>query len=318
MILLALMPLMTFIMAVDNTIDGENIIQKDYELYYQKGDEKTPYTGSVVYFNEGKKWQEGSFKDGRKQGTWKLYYNNGKVADEGSYVHGRKEGVWQHYSHDGKKLLSTCYRDFINGPKVWERGIRPDGVNFEGLFIDGVPDDGVVKELYPWGFSNYIDTRGNVDAEKYVSYKKGLKDGITIWFGPDKKILAEGYYSNDERWKGKFIIPRSKFLWEIITYNEGVPDGEVRYFAIDDVTWRGGDYFKYKMIELKPCGVYKEGQRWEGLFIKPYPTKEDIWERMFYEGGKLIKKEYTKAYSGNTDTVKDDELPDNKTSSKAN
>ncbi len=317
MILLAWMPLMTFFMAVDNTIDGENIIKKDDRLYYQKSDEKTPYTGNAIYYTEGKKAEEGRFKDGRQEGVWKYYYDNGEIADEGGYEYGRKEGIWQHYSRDGKKILSTNYRDVIDGSKLWEKGVRPDGIDFFGYCSYAMSLDGVVREEYPWGFSNYIDTRGNMREEKYVSYDNGLKHGLTTWFGPDKKIIAEGNYLNDERWHGKFIIPRSRFLWEIVSYNEGVPDGEVRYFTVDDVTWRGGDYFKYKMIELKPCGVYKEGQRWEGLFIKP-STKKGIWERMFYEGGKLIKKEYTKAYSGSTDPVKDDELPDNKPSSKAN
>lgn len=289
MILLALMPLMTFFMAVDNTIDGENIIQKDYELYYQKGNEKTPYTGNAIYYTEGKKREEGSFKDGKKEGVWKHYTNNGKLFIDTNYLDGRKSGFENFYSEEGKKVLSIHYNK--KGFKNFERGVRPDGKEFSGSFWDNIPWDEEIKEDFPWG--PYQHGQGNpYYKEKYVSYNRGIREGLTIWFGHDNKIIAEGNYVNDERWQGKFVIPRSKFLWEIVSYSEGIPDGEVHYFKLVSVNSKLGDCFE----EIKPCGVYKEGQRWQGLFMNPSSTEHYVWEQMFYEDGKLIKKEYAKIY----------------------
>jgi len=270
------------------TVDGNKLTEGTDRIYYT--DKNVPYTGEAVYYADKKKEEEGNFKEGRQNGVWKYYFNNGKITIEGKYVHGAKDSHWNYYSRDGKIIYTACY---FNGRKVWEKGVRPDGEDFFCFFRDGRPQDGVAKESYPWGLASHIDTRGNLYEEKYVSYRAGEKSGSTIWFGPDKKILAEGNYLNDERWEGKFVIPMGSFLWKIESYRAGAPDGEVRYYAIGGIMEKkGNNYFEYKMIELKPYGVYKDGQKWNGMFIRYWPEKNG-WMRMFYKDGKLEKKEYT-------------------------
>ena len=59
---------------------------------YLKGSD-TPYTGKVfALYENGKKKQDGSLKDGKMDGLWVAWHENGKKAVEGNFKEGKQYG----------------------------------------------------------------------------------------------------------------------------------------------------------------------------------------------------------------------------------
>ena len=77
-------------------------------LYYKKFTD-VPFTGKV----EGK--EQGSFKDGEKDGSWITYHDNAQLCNKGGFWLGKKEGTWVWYSKDGTitEKLSGNYKNDI-------------------------------------------------------------------------------------------------------------------------------------------------------------------------------------------------------------
>jgi len=60
-------------------------------LYYEKFT-ATPFTGEV---DEGQ--EKGSFKNGKREGSWEHYWDNGQLFSMGDYKNGKREGFWVYY-----------------------------------------------------------------------------------------------------------------------------------------------------------------------------------------------------------------------------
>ncbi len=86
--------------------------------YYKKFSE-VPFTGKT----EGK--EQGSFKNGLREGLWVGYHENGQLAYKGDYKNGNAEGSWVSYHDNGQLMYKGDYK---NG--------RQDGY-WMGYFNDG-------------------------------------------------------------------------------------------------------------------------------------------------------------------------------------
>ena len=86
--------------------------------YYKKFTD-VPFTGQV----EGKR--QGSFKNGKHEGSWVGYHDNGQLLEKGDYKNGRQEGSWVSYYENGQLMYKGDYK---NG--------RHDG-SWMGYFDDG-------------------------------------------------------------------------------------------------------------------------------------------------------------------------------------
>ena len=59
------------------TVDSSKLVQRDGLMY--EGDSKTPFTGvTVSWRNNGQKKQEGTYKDGMREGLWTSYFEGGQ------------------------------------------------------------------------------------------------------------------------------------------------------------------------------------------------------------------------------------------------
>ena len=86
-------------------------------LWYE-GDSETPFTGvAVSKHDNGKKWWEGTCKDGKQEGLWTAWHENGQKEREGTYKDGKPEGLLTRWRKNGQKLSETTYK---NGKKVSE------------------------------------------------------------------------------------------------------------------------------------------------------------------------------------------------------
>ena len=99
--------------------------------YYKKFTD-VPFTGQV----EGKR--QGSFKNGKHEGSWVGYYEYGQLKSKGDYKNGEEEGSWVSYYDNGQLQYKGDYK---NGKKegYWEE-YHKDGSVFTigtGTFKDG-------------------------------------------------------------------------------------------------------------------------------------------------------------------------------------
>ncbi|MBO9154758.1 tetratricopeptide repeat protein [Chitinophaga sp. GCM10012297] len=141
-------------------------MKKTDSLWYFRD---APYTGPVInYYYSGKKFQEGTFKDGKAEGTRKMYFQNGKVLMERSYSNGREHGLEQEYYRNG-------------------------ALKQKGEFVNG-KEEGVWEIYFPNGQIKQRSTfkNGQIDGETTIYYSSGkvlavevTKKGKT---SPDKRL----------------------------------------------------------------------------------------------------------------------------------
>lgn len=272
-------------------------------------DSNTPFTGTVARFRNNVKWLEYNVKNGKDNGLcteWNVY--------------------------NSRKMCQVMYKD---GIKIWQKSWAPSGKEFNGEFKNGLPWDGVFEEEFPWGACFQVDITGNLHGRKYVTFVDGIENGPVWWFGEksDERLLAEGIYRNGKPWQGRIVIPipylhvKTVYLWEIKSFQAGIPEGEVLYYAVEMVlTSETRGRIVYDMVKQKDSGIYKNGERWSGMFVQRFPEKEYIWEKLFYKEGKVVRREYTAVYSGIDDRhaflsgwlpVKEEKSPDSKSGGKS-
>ena len=72
----------------------DDLVERN-NLYYEKFT-NVPFTGKVTG-----RWQ-GSFKNGKKEGTWVKYWNNGQLSYKANFKNGKREGDWVTYYENGQ------------------------------------------------------------------------------------------------------------------------------------------------------------------------------------------------------------------------
>ena len=101
-------------------------------IYYEKFTD-VPFTGKVT----GK--EQGSFKNGVKDGTWVSYHKNGQLESKGNFKNGEAEGAWVRYWGNGQLFYKGNFKNGkYNGTWV---AFNEDGSVFKswtGTYKDGV------------------------------------------------------------------------------------------------------------------------------------------------------------------------------------
>jgi len=70
----------------------------------------------VKYWNDGQLWYKGNYKNFKKEGTWVNYHSNGQLLSKGNYKNGKTEGAWLYYREDGTVWtikFSGTYKDDV-------------------------------------------------------------------------------------------------------------------------------------------------------------------------------------------------------------
>ncbi|MDB9958253.1 hypothetical protein OAD42_04115 [Oceanospirillaceae bacterium] len=79
-------------------------------LYYEKSTD-VPFNGNITGL------EQGSFKNGKKEGVWLWYWSNGQLSSKGNYNNGMYDGDWVGYRKDGT-LVKEWTGTFKNGVKI--------------------------------------------------------------------------------------------------------------------------------------------------------------------------------------------------------
>jgi len=136
-------------------INYETTLIKKGQLFYTK-DTNKPYSGQVFsLYDDGKKKEEGSLKDGKmiSKTIWK-WYKSGQKWSEGNYKNGKVDRSFTFWYENGQKNYEENYKDGIkvgswNG--WYENGQKSsEGTYKDGEFVSGSEkywnEDGSVKE----------------------------------------------------------------------------------------------------------------------------------------------------------------------------
>ncbi len=99
----------------EKTSEGEQLIKE--VTYHPNG--KKYMEGSfrdglreghwVSWFDNGTLWSEGDFKQGESHGLRSVYYPNGQLYYQGMYEMGKRKGVWLFYDETGEKIKEVDY-----------------------------------------------------------------------------------------------------------------------------------------------------------------------------------------------------------------
>jgi antitoxin component YwqK of YwqJK toxin-antitoxin module len=63
----------------------------------------------IYYYEDGKVWSEGFFKQGKNEGKRITYFENGNKRYEGNYKEDLRAGLWKFYNEQGKLVNQIDY-----------------------------------------------------------------------------------------------------------------------------------------------------------------------------------------------------------------
>jgi antitoxin component YwqK of YwqJK toxin-antitoxin module len=63
----------------------------------------------IYWYDNGSKWSEGSFREGKNDGKRLTYFKNGKVRYEAYYSNNVRVGKWKFFDESGKLLQEIDY-----------------------------------------------------------------------------------------------------------------------------------------------------------------------------------------------------------------
>lgn len=83
--------------------------QKTREITYADPTLWTAEGAAREWYDNGKLWAEGAYRQNKKAGVWTEYEFDNAAYDTGPYLAGLKQGLWTSYDSAGVKLRETAY-----------------------------------------------------------------------------------------------------------------------------------------------------------------------------------------------------------------
>ena len=224
--------------------------QGNFRIYDENGNE----TGGLLYDNDVLAGEGGIDSLGRRQGDWKLFYQDGTVRAKGNYVTGLREGPWTYFYSNARIEQSGIYKtDKPTG--AWKWFFTNGQLHREDMYRNGKEE----------GTSIEYDSTGNVINEgEFVAGARNGKWKLTVndhseegqFLDGERDGLWKWFYGNGERmFEGEFQsgvpVNRHKY-W----YDEGQVEMTGKYKAGEmEGRW---DYFDNNGFPLMQLD-YKEG-----------------------------------------------------------
>ena len=249
-------------------------------IHLLKSDTTIPH-GKFVQFFHGRRWVEGNYSNGEKDGVWVRYYMGGNKMVEGQYIDGIPDGTWKRYNSKGDILAEIEYnngvptgiwRSFYNNKKHRKSA---EFVYTEKFLTQGILYDekervrynllqSLNEEDHLQNISLYYD---NKNIFTYDELKNGIQDGSSIV-----------YHDNGSRWE-EFEY-KDGLIWNVIqirTHN-GQP------MATGDLKDGSGTLRRYYPNGLiRSIVPYKNGlKHGEGMF---YATSGFLSAQKYYHEG---------------------------------
>ena len=113
------------------SVNFKDLVRRDGLFFKKRTD--NPYTGKSTGD------EQGSLKDGKREGLWSSYYDEGQLSSKGNYKNGYSDGPWFHYYSNGQLQIKGNYKDGKKeGPWVYYGFDGTVDEKRTGTYKDGV------------------------------------------------------------------------------------------------------------------------------------------------------------------------------------
>ncbi len=262
---------------------------------------------------------------GNKQGKWIEFHPNGNKKLEKHYLNNKLHGLYIEYDLGENKIREKLYHEgeiYVPAEEDTEiellaeikTAFYPDGtIQFQGAFIDSIPvgihrefeKDGSVITAKEYNREGLLVGEGLFDENglrtgkwklydiyyQYVyaegNYLNGKKQGVWIYYYPDKTTEQQGAY-NEDRPEGEWIwYYRNGKIKREENYSYGKLEGEYTEYDIEGNIVLKGEYFDgarqgewyYNVGNVTKKGSYEAGAR-SGVWKYEYNNTGNL----FFEG----------------------------------
>ncbi|MDC3316251.1 toxin-antitoxin system YwqK family antitoxin, partial [Candidatus Thioglobus sp.] len=245
----------------------------------------------ITWHGNGQKLLEVFYKDGKHEGKFSRWHWNGQIKELSDYKDGKLDGKWTEWYEDGLKKLERNYKqDKLDGKRIaWDiNGKKEEIVNYKDDKLEGKltiffnPDQKEEEINYKDGKLDGKRTFWYENGQKRVeaNYKQDKLDGnMRWWYENAQKEQATNY--NDDKLDGKWTA------W----YENGEKKAEANYKQdkLDgNMTWwyentqKGqSSNFKQDKLDGKWIAWHENGQvkvRANYIKDKLYGNKYSLWD----------------------------------------
>lgn len=218
--------------------------QGNFRIYDENGNE----TGGMLYDNDALAGEGVIDSLGKRQGEWKLFYPDGTLRAKGKYVTGLKDGPWTYFYGNTRIEQSGIYiADKPTG--IWKWFYVNGQLHREDMYRNGKEE----------GTSTEYDSTGVVINEgEFVAGARNGKWKLTI-----NDHIEEGQFLDGERdglWKWFYGKGERMFEGE---FQSGVPVNRHKYW--------------YDNGQVEMTGKYKAGEmegRWDYFDNNGFPQMQ--------------------------------------------
>jgi len=98
--------------------EPSEVVESTYEdgspkviKYYDKIDGKKQVVKETILYENSRKKMEGTYLNERRNGNWRAWYNDGKLWSEGEYKDGKRHGPGTVYHPNGRKYIESFYTE---------------------------------------------------------------------------------------------------------------------------------------------------------------------------------------------------------------
>ena len=228
--------------------------QGNFRVYDEEGKE----SGGLLFDNDILVGEGMIDSLGRRVGDWKLFYPDGKLRAQGKYVVGLREGNWTYFFTNGKTEQTGAYKmDWPHGN--WKWFYANGQLHREETYRNGKED----------GSSVEYDTLGVIRNEG--EFTAGARNGK--WKLTVNDHTEEGQYLDGER-DGLWVwyYGNGKRMFEG-NYQSGIPIDRHKYW--------------YENGQVEMTGKYEAGEmegRWDFFDKNGFPSMQ-----LDYKEGKVVR-----------------------------
>ena len=121
------------IVGCSEPINFDELVEID-GIFYTK-DTNKPYSGKAVeYLENGQKYYEVTFKDGKADGKVTEWHENGQKELEATFKDGEYDGLWTAWDENGQKREEGTFKDGIPDGKAtgwYENGQKSGEITYK-------------------------------------------------------------------------------------------------------------------------------------------------------------------------------------------
>ena len=110
------------------------------DLYYKKFT-NDPFTGEISGI------ENGSFKNGIKNGEWLIYHENGQLRSKENYTDGVWDGLREYYDKSGQLFYKGHFKS-NRRDGIWESYYEDGQLEFKGNYKDGERIDELQEQCF--------------------------------------------------------------------------------------------------------------------------------------------------------------------------